>query len=93
MTRILALTVLMLLPQAGLAACYVEYKAKQDSPLQLHYGIVQLDGACPDSGTAAATVAARLRAGGWVLLNVVGLSQTPPTDTQRANAGAYYLRY
>lgn len=94
MTRFtLAFVVLTLVPQAGLAACYVEYKAKQDQPLQLHYGILSLSGSCPDRSAAARAAASRLAAGGWDLLNVVGLSSATPSATQRANAGAYYLRY
>ncbi|MFW2541066.1 hypothetical protein ACN2XU_00390 [Primorskyibacter sp. 2E107] len=81
------------LPVAAHAECYVEYKAKQDSPLRLHYGILAIPGACPAENTARQTASARLASAGWVLLNVLGLSTTPPTDAMRSNAGDYYLRY
>lgn len=86
-------TALLALPAAAQAACFVEYKAKQDSPLRLHYGILRLDGACPDPAGATDAAAARLAAGGWTLLNVVGLSEDEPSDTQKANAGAFHLRF
>ena len=37
-------------PTLAEAACYVEYKAKQDNPLRLHYGVLAIDGDCPDAG-------------------------------------------
>ncbi len=81
------------LPSAAAADCYVSYKAKKEPPLQLHFGIVRLGGACPSSGVAASAVAGRVSSGGWTLLNVVSLSSSPPSSSERANAGAYYLRY
>lgn len=89
----LAILIALALPAAAQADCYVAYKAKQDSPLRLHYGILSISGSCPSSGQAASIARARLASGGWVLLNVIGLSQATPTDSMRANAGAYYLRY
>ncbi|EIE49724.1 hypothetical protein [Salipiger aestuarii] len=80
-------------PAAAQADCWVEYKAKQDSPLRLHYGIVRLPGVCPDMAAAAAQLRPRLSSGGWQLLNVVRLSQDAPGQKQRTNAGEYYLRY
>ncbi|MFZ7093511.1 hypothetical protein [Primorskyibacter sp. 2E233] len=81
------------LPAAAQADCFVEYKAKQDSPLRLHYGILAIKGSCPLAPQAASTAQARLSAGGWVLLNVLGLSEQSPTAQMRSNAGDYYLRY
>lgn len=90
---LLATGLMAALPAAAQAECYVEYKAKQDSPLRLHYGILSLPGACPGKSAAKQTATARLASGGWVLLNVVGLSEQSPSEAKRANAGAYYLRY
>lgn len=76
--------------QAG-AACFVEYKAKRDNPLRLHYGIVQLDDrACGNPGPA---VARRIAAGGWELLTVMGVLSRAEAERRRGDAGAYYLRY
>ncbi len=73
------------------AACFVEYKAKRDDPLRLHYGIVRLDdAACRNPAPA---VARRIAAGGWQLLTVMGTLSRAEAEKRRADAGAYYLRY
>ncbi|WP_425098002.1 hypothetical protein [Tropicibacter sp. S64] len=90
---LLSLGLLAALPAAAQAECYVEYKAKQDSPLRLHYGILALPGDCPPANLADQKAADRLSRNGWVLLNVLGLSTKVPTDAMRSNAGDYYLRY
>lgn len=90
---LLSLGLLAALPAAAQAECFVEYKAKQDSPLRLHYGILELPGDCPPANLAGEKAAKRLSRSGWVLLNVLGLSTSKPTDAMRSNAGDYYLRY
>lgn len=75
------------------AACYAEYKAKQDNPLRLHYGVMELGNSCPSAGEARAEIAGRLQRGGWVLLNVISLFEGSPTKTQQQNAGSNFLRY
>ena len=53
---VLALALVLAAPMAE-AACYADYKAKQDAPLRLHYGVIQLpDSACAP-GPAAAEIA------------------------------------
>ncbi|CUH82598.1 hypothetical protein [Tropicibacter naphthalenivorans] len=89
----LALLLSLALPSAALADCYVGYKAKQDSPLRLHYGVLALPGSCPAPSAAQATAASRLAAGGWTLLTVLSTSGAEPDDQMKANAGEYYLRY
>ncbi len=94
--KTLALITLLALaaPVGAQAACYVEYKAKQDSPLRLHYGVLLIDGGgCPGPSRAMRIASQRLASGGWTLLNVLGLDDRPPSQQQKANAGAYYLRY
>ncbi len=86
------LTGLMAAPPA-LAGCFVDYKARQTDPLRLHYGIVELPGQCPSPAEAEAQTAARIAAGGWQLLTILGRSDTPPSDQQKADAGEHYLRY
>ena len=81
------------LPQAASADCYVAYKAKKQPPLELHFGILSLSGTCPGKGTAASEAATRIASGGWTLLNVVSVRDTAPSAAEKANAGAYYLRY
>ncbi|WP_076486286.1 MULTISPECIES: hypothetical protein [Rhodobacter] len=75
------------------AQCYADYKAKQDNPLRLHYGVAQVpDNAC-SPGAAAAVLTPRLAAGGWVLLNVVSTFGPESLQSKKASAGGYFLRY
>jgi len=81
------------LPTPVLAAdCYADYKAKQDNPLRLHYGVMQLRGPCK-RGPAKAEASARLAQGGWTLLNVLSVFGPEGLDQRRANAGSFYLRF
>tara|TARA_R110000787_G_scaffold63558_1_gene142976 strand:+ start:356 stop:646 length:291 start_codon:yes stop_codon:yes gene_type:complete len=86
-----ALIVSLALP-ATAANCYADYKAKQDNPLRLHYGVAQLTGAC-DAGAARAELAARLSAQGWTLLNVLSVFGDEGLAQRRESAGPYYLRF
>ncbi|WP_047996289.1 hypothetical protein [Puniceibacterium sp. IMCC21224] len=84
--------VAFLLPAAAHAACYADYKAKQDSPLRLHYGVAQISGNC-SAKSAKAELAPRLAAQGWTLLNVVSTFDEAGLDKRKASAGSYYLRF
>lgn len=86
-----ALFVALALP-ATAANCYADYKAKQDNPLRLHYGVAQLNGAC-DAGSARAELAARLAAQGWTLLNVMSVFGDEGLAQRRDSAGSNYLRF
>jgi len=75
------------------AACFADYKAKQDRPLRLHYGVAQVsDGNC-SRRAAAAELAPRLASDGWTLLNVLATFGPEGLDERKASAGAYFLRY
>jgi len=75
MKRFLALTcaALMLAPAAH-AACYAEYKAKRDAPLQLHYDVAQISGPCTVQ-SATAQLNRRLAAQGLTLLKVLTVTE------------------
>ncbi|MFN3663767.1 hypothetical protein, partial [Yoonia sp.] len=64
------------------AACYADYKAKQDNPLRLHYGITEVRGDC-----SVAAAEAQLRDGlgrdGWQLLNVLGVFDESGLEERR----------
>lgn len=91
--RILVTTALVTgLAQAATAACFADYKAKQDNPLRLHYGVIQLQGPC-EQAAARAEVSARLAAGGWTLLNVLSVFGPEGLAERKANAAGYYLRF
>ena len=87
-------SILALLASASIAqaACYADYKAKRDNPLRLHYGVVQVMGEC-SRANAAATLAPRLAADGWQLLEVMETFDDDGLAQRRADAGDYYLRY
>ncbi len=72
--------------------CYADYKAKQDSPLRLHYGVMQLTGPC-NPGAARGEVAQRLTQRGWTLLNVMSVFGAEGLNKRKADAGPYYLRF
>ncbi|MDQ2094417.1 hypothetical protein [Rhodalgimonas zhirmunskyi] len=88
----LAALVLAASAGAGNAACYADYKAKRDNPLKLHYGVMQLNGAC-DKGAARGEIAQRLKANGWVLLNVLSVFDESGLNSRKGSAGGYFLRF
>lgn len=76
------------------ADCYADYKAKQDNPLRLQYGVAQLPAeACGDPRAAAQYLAPRLSGNGWTLLQIEGTFGPEGLASRRANAGQYFLRY
>jgi uncharacterized membrane protein len=85
-----ALSALLAGPAA--AACFADYKAKQDAPLRLHYGVIELRGPC-DKAAAAGEIASRIAGDGWQLLNVVSVFDESGLDERRQSAGQYYLRF
>ena len=74
------------------AACYADYKAKQDNPLRLHYGVMELRGPC-DPSAARSEVSGRLDRAGWTLLNVVSVFDDSGLEQRKQNAGQYFLRF
>lgn len=93
MRQVLTAALLALLASPAAAECYADYKAKQDSPLRLHYGVAQVsDGACSRSA-AEGELAPRLAGDGWTLLTVLSTFGPEGLDERKASAGDYYLRY
>jgi len=74
------------------ADCYADYKAKQDNPLKLHYGVAQITGACT-AASARSQLAPRLAKDGWVLLNVVSVFDASGLNERKESAGPFYLRF
>lgn len=77
---------------AQAADCYADYKAKQDQPLRLHYGVMELSQGC-NAQSARQEVAARLKRNGWTLLQVQSVFDAQGLQQRKANAGKYYLRF
>lgn len=78
--------------QPAYAQCYADYKAKQDNPLRLHYGVVQLQGTCQASA-ARAEIAQRIARAGWTLLNVMSVFGPEGLNERKDSAGPYFLRF
>lgn len=73
------------------AACFADYKAKRDSPLRLHYGVIRLpDAAC---SAPAQAIRQRIARDGWTLLTVIGTFDAAGAEERRRDAGEFYLRY
>jgi len=71
------------------AACYVDYKAKKDNPLRLHYGVAEV--AC--GGDAAGDLSARLAANGWTLLTILSSFDETGLAERQQSAAEYFLRF
>ena len=94
MKHLVALMIALGLAGPAGAACYADYKAKREPPLQLHYGVAELpDSACGDPASAAEALRARLAAGGWTLLSVLSIFGPDGLESRKDSAGAYFLRY
>lgn len=88
-----AVAATMALTTPGAAqSCYADYKAKQDNPLKLHYGVAELSGGCA-KGAAQTELAPRLKSKGWTLLNVVSVFGPDGLEQRKTNAGAFFLRF
>ncbi|OLS54128.1 hypothetical protein BV392_14610 [Rhodovulum sulfidophilum] len=91
---ILACLVLVALSGPAAASCYADYKAKQDNPLRLHYGVIELpDAACNSRDAATREIDRRIRRGGWQLLNVMSIFGASGLGERKASAGGYFLKY
>lgn len=94
MLRVLTMLVALALPLPAAAVCYADYKAKQDNPLRLHYGVIELpDAACSDREAARREIARRIAGGGWQLLSVEGIFDASGLDRRRSSAGDFFLRF
>lgn len=82
----------MMAASAAQASCYADYKAKQDNPLRLHYGVIEVDGPCT-TASAEAQLVPQLAREGWQLLNVVGTFDAAGLDERKDSAGEFFLRY
>ncbi len=88
---LLALALLAAVPAQ--AECFADYKAKQDNPLRLHYGVAALPENACSKGAAGAELAPRLAAAGWTLLNVLSVFGPEGLEQRKASAGEFFLRY
>ena len=80
------------LASGAAAQCFADYKAKQDNPLRLHYGVVQLSGAC-NARSARGEIQSRIARQGWTLLQVMSVFGPEGLNQRRDSAGQYFLRF
>lgn len=89
---LLCAALLVLSAPAQAAECYADYKAKQNNPLKLHYGVIQIRGACKKAA-AKGEIQSRIAPAGWTLLNVMAVFGPEGLQQRKANAGSYFLRF
>ena len=85
-------TSLLLAAPAFAESCYADYKAKQDNPLRLHDGVIQIVGPC-DTEAAKSQTSSRLQAEGWTLLSILSTFGADGLAERKQSAGPYYLRF
>lgn len=93
MMKPLALALALMAAAPAQAACYADYKAKQDSPLRLHYGVAELPDAACSPQAAARALGPRLARDGWTLLTILSIFGPEGLEQRKASAGPYFLRY
>ena len=91
---LVAAVVLFAAVQSAQAACYADYKAKQENPLRLHYGVVEVDAdPCRMSGKIRRDVEKRVADGGWKVLQVQSVFGDAELEATKRDAGKFFLRY
>jgi len=75
------------------ATCYADYKAKTDTPLRLHYGVIQLPAESCSVAAARPLIEARIATDGWQLLNVLSVFDDSGLAERKDSAAQYFLRY
>jgi hypothetical protein len=91
--RLVTATCLAMLAASPALACYADYRAKMDSPLRLHYGVIDLpDDACTPA-TATPVITERLAASGWELLQLIAIFDETGLEERKTDAGEHFLRY
>ncbi len=92
--RLLPALALLLAPTLAWAqeACYADYKASREDPLELLYGVDQVFGEC-SVPAAEAELRPRVAVDGWQLLEVMSTFDESGLEERRESAGEYFLRY
>lgn len=74
------------------AECYADYKAKQDDPLRLHYGVTQVTGDCTIDNATLETKT-KLEGTPWTLLTVLDVFDETGLEQRKESAGEFFLRF
>ena len=86
-----AATVAMAMPAS--AACYAEYRAQQQSPVQLAFGVAEIRSGSCDAQSAAAYLRSALARSGWTLSNIVSTVSTNSAPGNSGYTNGHYLRF
>lgn len=84
---------LALLASPVAAECFADYKAKQDDPLRLHYGTIELRGSACTKTIAEQQIPDRIAVDDWTLLTVLDVFDELGLDERKESAGKFHLRY
>lgn len=92
-TRILTTLFALFFAASAQAQCFADYKAKQDNPLRLQYGIIELPSqACRSLSAARSYAAPVIARSGWTLLQIESIFDAAELPRRSANAGAIHRR-
>ena len=90
---ILSLALIAALAVPAQAACYAEYRASRQNPVQLAYGVAEIRGGSCDAQSAAQYLQARLAQSGWTLQNVLSTVNSNAAPANSGYTGGHYLNY
>ena len=91
---ICAFAVLVITAIPASAACFADYKAKKDNPLRLHYGVIEVDAnPCRLTNSVRRSVADRISAAGWQLLQIESVFDDSGLARRQSDAGRFFLRF
>lgn len=93
MIKSIAFAIALLCAAPASADCFADYKAKQDDPLKLHYGVVKLSDANCSKSSASANISSRIKKDGWKLLTVISVFDDAALGGKKESAGDFFLRY
>ncbi|WP_324250285.1 hypothetical protein [Halocynthiibacter styelae] len=93
MMKTLTLTLALLSATPATAGCFADYKAKQEDPLRLHYGVIELPADACNANAAQSIISGRIGRDGWQLLNVISVFDDSGLGSRQSEAAEFYLRY
>ena len=90
----LVFLITMFLPNNAFSNCYVDYKAKKNNPLRLHYGISKIKtDLCQTRNAIELDLESRLQNSGWILLKLLDVFGDEGLNERKDSAGIYFLKY
>lgn len=92
-TLILTLATFTALAAPAHAACYAEYRAQRQNPVQLAFGVAEIRGGYCDASTAATYLRNALGRSGWTLSNIVSTVNRNSAPGNSGYTNGHYLRF